>query len=66
MSNPTMVRSSAIPVESGPHLAPVRAVSSLTLPGCGDDKKIRDLPGGKAPVPSAEEKAKLKADPSRK
>ncbi|QDV38100.1 hypothetical protein [Tautonia plasticadhaerens] len=41
-------------------------LSSVVLPGCGGDDKIRDLPGGEMPVPTAEEKAQLKADYSQK
>jgi hypothetical protein len=39
---------------------------SFMLPGCGGDGKIRDLPEGKMPEPTAEEKAQLKADPTSK
>ena len=39
---------------------------SLLLPGCGGDGKIRDLPEGKMPEPTVEEKAELKADPTSK
>jgi hypothetical protein len=41
-------------------------ISSFVLPGCGGEGKVRELPGGEMPVPTAEEKAQLKADPSQK